>query len=875
LFSRKILSVKLPIKIAILIAVIALLVGAFNVYWTGIQIKQVLQNETMLRGAAIAQNTLYLNERPLLENDVPALTAGLKAVCRKESGVEYAYITDPTGNVVAHTFNKSVPDNLKALSAVSTHDTTLRKLNPASEAYFQISYPINLVSGGMIHIGMNNDLNAQRMTIVQMQEFAFLVIVAVIAVLMGIFMVRRVTQPMATLTEQIRRYGQGGEVQGDTIIQPSGGYEARLLAAAFNQMLDDRRKIEGVLSQREAEFSAMFHSMVDAVLFAGVDRTIRMANPAAEKLFGYAAKELMGHTTRMLYADPADFDKQGRLRYRTGEGADIEPYEMRYKRQDGSLFDGETRGTQVKDKQGNIIGFIAMFRDVSEKKRQRQELNQFKNTLDDTLDCVFMFQPDSLQFFYVNKGAMEQVGYSAEEMFSMTPVDIKPEFDESRFRALLQPLLDGSRQSITFETVHQHKNGRQVPVEIFLQYIDLPDEPHRFVAIVRDITERKRAEKVLYERHQLLMLIINNAPLVLFVIDPKGLFKLSLGKGLENLGLEPGQVVGQSALEMYANDAQVVSDIKRSLAGETVMSSTRVSGRDFETYYSPFYDADGSFSGTVGVAVDITERRHAELELRKHRDSLEELVAQRTHELAVANKELEAFSYSVSHDLRAPLRSIDGFSHILLDDYGADLDTTATSYLRRIRIAAQRMAQLIDDLLELSRVTRGKLFLEPVDISEMAVAIVRDIKATSPEREAQITIEPQLRAQGDMNLLQIMLQNLLSNAWKYTSKKAVTEITLAKLDSQTDNVFYIRDNGAGFDMRYVKKLFGAFHRLHSNDEFEGTGIGLATVQRIVERLGGKVWAESEVGKGATFYFQLPPVPADKSVGQGTRSLEKT
>jgi light-regulated signal transduction histidine kinase (bacteriophytochrome) len=255
--------------------------------------------------------------------------------------------------------------------------------------------------------------------------------------------------------------------------------------------------------------------------------------------------------------------------------------------------------------------------------------------------------------------------------------------------------------------------------------------------------------------------------------------------------------------------------------------------------------------------VDITERRHAELELRKHRDSLEELVAQRTHELAAANKELEAFSYSVSHDLRAPLRSIDGFSHILLDDYGSKLDPAASGYLHRIRTAAQRMAQLIDDLLELSRVTRGELFIEPVNITALAKSIVGDLKAANPERQTKITIEPKLRAQGDVNLLQIMLQNLIANAWKYTSKEAVAEITLGKLDAEQNNIFYIRDNGAGFDMRFANKLFGAFQRLHGSDEFEGTGIGLATVQRIIERHGGKVWGESEMGKGATFYFQLP------------------
>jgi PAS domain S-box-containing protein len=869
---------KLHIKIAILIAVIAAIVGAFNVYWARINIKRVLQDEMVLRGTAIAQKALYLNTQSLVEDDVPALTAGLQELRRKEPGVEYVYITDITGHVVAHTFADGVPDYFKRFSPAPDQETTSQKIDTPSGAVVQISYPINLVSGGWIHLGMNANLNSKRVVVIEAQEVVFLVVIALIAVLVGILMVRRVTQPMATLTEHIRRYGQGGEGQWEASNLQAGGYETKLLATTFNQMISDRQQIEQVLSRREAEFAAMFNSMADAVIFADRDRTIRICNPATEKLFGYSSEELIGHTTQMLYVDPDDFTKQGRLRYRGGEGANLKPYEVRYKRKDGSVFFSETRGAQVKDEQGNLIGFIAIFRDISEEKRQRQELNQFKSTLDDTLDCVFMFRPDTLKFFYVNKGAIEQVGYSAEELLSMTPVDVKSEYDEPRFRTLIQPLLDGVQQSITFETIHQHKNGKLVPVEIFLQYIDPPDEPPRFVALVRDLTERKRAEKVLYERHQLLMLIINNAPIILFVIDPNGLFKLSLGKGLENLGLEPGQVVGQSALELYEDNENVVSDITRSLAGEKVVSYSEVAGRSFETFYSPFYDADGSFAGTVGVAVDITERRQAELELRKHRDSLEELIAQRTHELAAANKELESFSYSVSHDLRAPLRSIDGFSHILLDDYSDQLDPAAVDHLRRIRTAAQRMAQLIDDLLELSRVTRGKLFFEPVNLSALAESIVRELRASKPERQATITIEPGLRVQGDTSLLRIMLQNLIENAWKYSSKKALTEITLGKRDSKNGNVFYVRDNGAGFDMRYANKLFGAFQRLHGSDEFEGTGIGLATVQRILVRHGGKVWAESEEGKGTTFYFQLPmTVSADAKTGKKKpkRNLEKT
>jgi light-regulated signal transduction histidine kinase (bacteriophytochrome) len=231
-------------------------------------------------------------------------------------------------------------------------------------------------------------------------------------------------------------------------------------------------------------------------------------------------------------------------------------------------------------------------------------------------------------------------------------------------------------------------------------------------------------------------------------------------------------------------------------------------------------------------------------------------VRERTAELEASNKELEAFSYSVSHDLRAPLRGIDGYSRLLLDDYGDALNSEGKYYLQNVRLAAQKMGQLIDDLLVLSRVTRAEMHREVVDLSELARESIEALREQEPERQVQISIQPLLQAQGDANLLRVMLRNLLSNAWKFTAKKdqASIEIGMQKQDSQS--VYFIRDNGAGFNMKYADRLFIAFQRLHNPSEFEGTGIGLATVQRIISRHGGKIWAVADVDQGATFYFTL-------------------
>jgi PAS domain S-box-containing protein len=296
-------------------------------------------------------------------------------------------------------------------------------------------------------------------------------------------------------------------------------------------------------------------------------------------------------------------------------------------------------------------------------------------------------------------------------------------------------------------------------------------------------------------------------------------------------------------------------DISMTMTARHKTKDNRIVETEFNASW--LFDDHGQTIGVQGSSRDIRERKKAEAKIRKLNEELEQRVKERTFQLEAVNEELEAFAYSVSHDLRAPLRAMDGFSGILQKEYSTKLDDQGRHYLERIQVASNRMGELINNLLTLSRVTRGSINYEQIDLSKLAADTFAALQEAEPKRKTRFEITPGLSARGDATLLQLVMENLLGNAWKFSANEKETRIKVGQTTIQGKEAFYICDNGAGFDMTYADKLFGAFQRLHRVEEFTGTGIGLATVQRIINRHGGKIWAESEVGNGATFYFTLP------------------
>lgn len=370
-----------------------------------------------------------------------------------------------------------------------------------------------------------------------------------------------------------------------------------------------------------------------------------------------------------------------------------------------------------------------------------------------------------------------------------------------------------------------------------------------------------------------LLALIDNTDAVIYMRDLDGrymvvnkeyerLFQLSREDivGLTDHDLFPAEI----ADEFRANDKQAASG-----GGPVHVEEVAPGGDGPHTYITvkfPLLDGEGKPYAVCGISTDITARKRAEEQVRRLNAELEQRVRERTAELETTARELDAFAYSVSHDLRAPLRSLHGFSEILLEDYAGGIDDAGREYLHRIQANVARMGQLIDDLLRLSRATRTGLKRERVDIGAQASEIIGELRSTDPGRRAETVIAGALVTTGDSRLIRLALENLLSNAWKFTSRRECAIISVGALDQPGGRVFYVRDNGAGFDMRFAGKLFDPFQRLHPAAEFEGSGIGLAIVHRILSRHGGRIWAESEPGKGSTFFFTFTSDGSDRSNG---------
>jgi len=627
--------------------------------------------------------------------------------------------------------------------------------------------------------------------------------------------------------------------------------------------ITEREQAEALLRETTNYLNNLFNYANAPIIVWDPQFRISRFNPAFERLTGYKANFLLGEQLGLLF--PPDKKEESLLQIRrTIQGERFEVVEIPVQRVDGEIRTILWNSANVYDNDGRtIIATIAQGQDITERKQTEEKLKtsetRYRRLFEASKDGILIIDADSGQIIDVNPFLTQMLGLSYKDFIGKNLWELGYFKDIVANKANFSELQ--SKKYIRYEDLPlRASDGREMKVE-FVSNLYTVDHKTIIQCNIRDITKRKLAEEKLQETTQYLNNLLDYANASIIVWDSQ-LRITRFNHAFENLtGISAEEAIGKKLDILFPEDSKTDS--------MNHIDEAR-SGRRWEAEEIPILRKNGDVRivlwnsatllgidgkkmvATIAQGQDITERKQAEEEVKKLNGELNH----RATELEAANKELEAFSYSVSHDLRAPLRTMQGFSQALLEDCSNILDDQCKDYLQRIQGSAELMAQLIDDMLKLSRLTRADMIFNDVNLSEMAKSIANDLKSTQPKRKIGFDITPELIVKGDDKLLRVALHNLMENAWKFTGKVPKARIELGVMMLEGKTTYFVRDNGAGFDMAYVGKIFSPFQRLHTIAEFPGTGIGLASVRRIINRHGGRVWAEGKVGKGATFYFTL-------------------
>lgn len=573
-------------------------------------------------------------------------------------------------------------------------------------------------------------------------------------------------------------------------------------------------------------------------------------------MFGYEDDELPNspETWKQLVF-PEDLPKalEGYTRHVQSHGTIPYYNELRYRHKNGSTVWVICTGRVIEwDEEGNPLRLIGCHIDITRQKRVEEQLQETKEELERffsvTLDLLCIADTDG-KFRRLNRSWETTLGYAIADLEGRKFLDFVHPDD---LNATLEAIATLAEQTnvLAFVNRYRCKDGSY-------RYIEWYSRPfgNLIYAAARDITERKQTEERLRRSDAHLRAAQR--------IGKLGSWEFEVQTGQVSWSDEVFRIFGRNptlAPPSFEELQQMIHPDDREPHQQAVRSAIatlqtyeielRVFHPDQSIIYvlgrgEPLIDASGQLAQLVGTVLDITNRKRNEEQIRQSATQLE-----------ASNRELEAFAYSVSHDLRAPLRAIDGFSKALLEDYGNQFDEEGRDYFDRIRHNINRMGLLIDDLLRLSRVSRSEMQCSTVNLSALVQEQIQELQATDPDRRVEVVIAPGAIASADPTLMRVVINNLIQNAWKFTSHHPTSRIEFGLIQQDEQPIYFVRDDGAGFDMTYARMLFGVFQRLHNTDEFPGTGIGLATVQRAIHRHGGQIWAESAVEQGATFYFTL-------------------
>jgi PAS domain S-box-containing protein len=633
-----------------------------------------------------------------------------------------------------------------------------------------------------------------------------------------------------------------------------------VLVGAINMLVDitHQKKAE----RAAAHLASIVTSSADSIIGTDLSGIVTSWNRAAEALYGYAAHEIIGQPLSWII--PASLlDQESHILERIKRGETIEHYETIRRRRNGTDVTVSLTVSPVIDPQNRIIGASKIARDITEQKRVEKALRRSEQDLSDFFDNastgLHWVGPDGI-IMRVNQAELDLLGYSREEYVGHHIAEFH--VDQPIIQDILRRL-GGGETLCEYSARIRCKDGSILDVLINSNVLF---EEGKFVhtrCFTRDVTGRKRAEAALAESEDRFRTMADNISQFAWTADPTGWIFWYNQRWYEYTGTTFEDMKGWGWKKVHHPDHLDRVVTKWRLAhttGEPWEDTFPLRGLDgtyrwFLSRALPIRDAEGRITRWFGTNTDITELREAQNSLLGSEDRLKK----QSSALAESNKELEGFSYSVSHDLRSPLRTIDAFSRIMEEDHGDHLNAEGRRCLTIVRKAAGYAGELIDDLLEFSRLGRQGMNFTVVRMEKLAREAADDLRSIQEGRQVHLTVMDLPPCRGDERFLKLVWVNLLTNAFKYTKNRNECKIEVGWLpdDASAESViYYVKDDGVGFDMKYVHKLFGVFQRLHRKEDFEGTGVGLAIVQRIVLRHGGRVWAEGKVDGGATFFFSL-------------------